>query len=420
MKANIQDYFKHLCSSFTLKKSKIIGTWVSLKSYFVLKRDIILEKLHSNVLFMLLKKRREWILSSFKNYSLFLVWGSVWLACVRIFQIWITDSWWYLDTYYKTTAFSFFCTTVMIILRYLKDKGYFQRGQENSEKWRKYTKMVAAEHRLEWNFMFSRSLFLLLTFDFIFLTFYRDNHAGESLSNFGMMTSSLVFFCYIINHFYIYYWIRKTPTPSELLLEPPAVYKRILSTQTMDKILSRKYTTRTRAERLRLFYTNNKKEVWATTVGVATVLYWTTGTDRSIADYNGETTYNARVSTLSRGWYTTVPKVRMRAEQLTAWGIDPSDFCYENSKRLNDNELNTVYERIRDEKYPKPYKLELENLKSNLEATQSNLEATQSNLEATQSNLEITKSELILQREKNLDLERRLLDLERAKESENR
>jgi hypothetical protein len=87
-------------------------------------------------------------------------------------------------------------------------------------------------------------------------------------------------------------------------------------------------------------------------------------------------------------------------------GIDPLDFCYENSKRLNDNELNSVYKRVRDEKYPKTYKLELQNLKSNLEATQSNFK--------------MTKSDLMFQREKNVDLERRLLDLERVREGEDR
>ena len=57
-----------------------------------------------------------------------------------------------------------------------------------------------------------------------------------------------------------------------------------------------------------------------------------------------------------------------------------------------------------DEKYPKPYKLELQSLKSNLEATQSSLE--------------MSKSELMLEREKSLDLGRRILNLERAKETE--
>ena len=408
------NYCKRLCLFFTSKGSAILDRLVNLKNRFVLKQSMVLEKLHSNAFFMLLKKRREWIFSSFRNYSLFLIWGSVWLACVRIFQIWATDSWWYLDIYYKTTAFSFFFTTVMITLRYLKDKGYFQRGEENREKWRKYKELVAAKHDLDWNFKFSRSLVFLLTLHFLFLNFYRDDHVGESLSNLGMITSSVVFFCYMINHFYISYWIRKTPTPTELLLEPPGVYKRVLSIQMIDRILIRKYTTRTKVERLKLFYTTNKKEIWATSLGVATALYWATGTDRTIADYNEETTYGSRVYTTSKGgWYTTDPKIKTRAHQLLRWGFDPSEFCHENSKRLNSEEVNSIYERIKDEKYPKPYKLELQNLKSNLEATQSNLEATQSNLETT-------KSELRLQREKNLDLERRLLDLEKAKETENR
>lgn len=407
MKNAVYNYYQRLCLFFTSKGSKVCNKLIKLKDHFVLKQNMILEKLHSNTLFTFIKKRREWVFSSFRNYALFLIWGSVWLSCVRIFQIWATDSWWYLDIYYKTTAFSFFFTAVMIILRYLKDKGYFQRGEGNKEKWRKYTEVVATKHGLDWNFKFSRSLFVLLTFHFLFLTFYRDNHVGETLSNFGMIVSSLIFFCYMVNHFYISYWIRKTPTPTELLLEPPNIYKRVLSIQTIDKILTRKYATRTKVERLKLFYTTNKKEIWATSLGVATALYWATGTDRTIADYNEETTYGSRVYTTSKGgWYTTDPKIKTRAHQLLRWGIDPSEFCYENSKRLDSKEVNVIYERIKDEKYPKPYKLELQSMQSNLEATQSNLEAT--------------KSELMLQREKNLDLERRLLDLERAKETESK
>lgn len=81
------------------------------------------------------------------------------------------------------------------------------------------------------------------------------------------------------------------------------------------------------------------------------------------------------------------------------WGFGVADLCFQDTKRLDEEKVNSAYEGLKDEKYPKPYKLELQNLKSNLE---------------------MTKSELMLQREKNLDLERRLLDLERAKETENR
>jgi len=52
---------------------------------------------------------------------------------------------------------------------------------------------------------------------------------------------------------------------------------------------------------------------------------------------------------------------------------------------------------LKDEKYPKPYKLELQNLKSNLEAT---------------------KLELNDQKRRNEDLERRLSNLEKLKEIE--
>jgi hypothetical protein len=174
--------------------------------------------------------------------------------------------------------------------------------------------------------------------------------------------------------------------------------------------LTRKYSTRTRFERFKAAYSNNKKEVWATTLGIATVLFWATGTDRSIADYNQETSYGSRVYTTTKGgWYTQNPRIRTRTEQLIRWGIDPTDLCYEDSKRLNEEEVNSTYERIKDEKYPKPYKAEIKELKSNLEATQSNLEATQSNLEAAY-------SEIARQAERNNDLERRLVSLEKGKE----
>ena len=365
-------------------------------------------------IYVFLKTRREWVQSSLRNYTLFLLWGSISLATIRFFQMWITNSWHLINFYYTSVAFSFFFTFVLISLRYFKDKGYFKRGDDNREKWKCYQKFVAEKRNLKWNFVFSRSLIILFTLDFLFLNFYRDFHVGETLSNIGMSISSLVFFCYVVNHFYIVYWMKKTPTPEELLLEPPGIYIKIASIPAIDKILSRKYSTRTRAERLRLFYNNNKKEVWATTLAFATAIYWANGTDRAIADYNEETTYGSRVYTTSKGgWYTTDPKIKTRAYQLMRWGVDPTELCYEDSKRLNGQEVNTVYERLKNEKYPKPYMLELQNLKSNLEATQSNLEASRSNLDAT-------KRELDKQKFRNDDLERRLVALEKSKEIENK
>ena len=392
-----------------------------INSDFKSLKDELIDKLENNSIYCFIKKRRDWINASFRNYALFLLWGSISLSLIRFFQMWVTDSWHLINFYYTSVTFSFFFTFIMISLKYLKDKGYFKRSDENREKWKAYKDFVAEKHQLKWNFVFSQSLFVLLTLDFIFLNFYRDSHVGETLSNIGMFFFSFVFFCYIVNHFYIVYWIKKTPTPIELMLEPPTVYVKIASIGAIDKILSRKYSTRTRAERLRIFYSNNKKEIWATTLGVATVMYWATGTDRAVADFNNETTYGSRVYTSSKsGWYSTDPKIKTRAHRLLEWGVDPSDLCYENSKRLNSEEVNSTYERIRDEKYPKPYITELKSLKSNLEATQSNLEATQSNLEATQSNLKSTELELKNQRLRNDNLEKRLRSLEKVKEFENR
>lgn len=131
------------------------------------------------------------------------------------------------------------------------------------------------------------------------------------------------------------------------------------------------------------------------------------GTDRSVADYNHETTYGSRVYTSTKqGWYTQEPKIRDRAEQLAKWGIDPAELRYNESKRLNEEQVNSTYGRIKDERYPKPYKAELRELKSHLETTQSHLE--------------LTRSELDSQKLRNDDLERRLAALERLKEAENK
>lgn len=153
---------------------------------------MILGRLHSNTLFMLLKKRREWILLSFRNYSLFLIWGSISLSLIRLFQIWVTGSWHLINFYYASVTFSFLIfsfliTFTPIFLRYLKDRGYFKSGEQNKEKWKAYQQFVAEKHKLKWNFIFSRSLIVLFTLDFLFVRFYRDNHVGETLCHVGMV-----------------------------------------------------------------------------------------------------------------------------------------------------------------------------------------------------------------------------------------
>jgi hypothetical protein len=133
-----------------------------------------------------------------------------------------------------------------------------------------------------------------------------------------MLISSFALFCYFLNHCYLYYWMRKTPTPQELLLEPSKAYMKLLSIPVIDGILSRRYGTRSRAERLRLFYSNNKKEVWVTTLGFAGLTYWAMGTDLNRAIYSQETPYGARVATSTKhGWYAVNPKVNERAHQLS-------------------------------------------------------------------------------------------------------
>ncbi len=370
-------------------------------------KDNILQGVNKLWIYSFFKKKHEWINASLRNYALFLLWGSISLATIRFFQMWVTNSWHLINFYYTSVAFSFFVTFVFTSLRYFKDKGYFKRGQENSQKWINYKNYVADKHNLRWNFLFSRSIVILLPLDGIFHTLYAQSHGGELLTNVGMFTFTLVFFCYFINHCYLVHWIRKTQIPDELLLEPSGIFVKIASIPVIDKILSRKYSTRTRAERLRLFYSNNKKEVWSTGLGVATALWWANGGDNTIAGFTGETSYGARAyNSTTEGWFTTDPKLKRRAHSLSRWGSDPSMYCYEGSKRLDPNKLNSAYEAMRDEKCPSRHRMEVRDLKSTLESTRSTLEDTRLELER--------------QAQANEALARRLDALERAKEVENR
>jgi hypothetical protein len=59
----------------------------NLKQYFDSLKINLISKIESNPIYAFLKKRREWINASFRNYTLFLLWGSISLATVRFFQM---------------------------------------------------------------------------------------------------------------------------------------------------------------------------------------------------------------------------------------------------------------------------------------------------------------------------------------------
>ena len=68
--------------------------------------------------------------------------------------------------------------------------------------------------------------------------------------------------------------MRKTPIPTELLLEPPKLDTRLVSVPAIGKILIRDYGTASRAERFKAAYNSSKKEFWGGAVlGFATLLY---------------------------------------------------------------------------------------------------------------------------------------------------
>lgn len=67
--------------------------------------------------------------------------------------------------------------------------------------------------------------------------------------------------------------MKKTPTPEELLLEPPKIYTKLASIPPIGRVLLRGYGTASRIERFRAAYNNNKKEFWGAALGVATVSY---------------------------------------------------------------------------------------------------------------------------------------------------
>lgn len=194
-------------------------------------------------------------------------------------------------------------------------------------------------------FFFSKSFLFILLLNSCFLYLYRDYYHGSLLSNIGMFFFTVIFVLYALNHFYIVYLMYKTPTPDELLLEPPSFYLKLTSFKFVDRILFRKYSTRTRYQRVQDLYTQNKKAVWATTLGTASLLFTAQGTDRTWGDLTGHTTPGQRLYTSStHGWVTLDPRIKRRAEQLQRWGIDPKQFCYDGLKELDSSSINEVYE----------------------------------------------------------------------------
>jgi hypothetical protein len=178
------------------------------------------------------------------------------------------------------------------------------------------------------------------------------------------------------------------------LLEPPKYYYSICNTRLVGGFIDRKYSTRTktRVEQARLFYTQNKKLVWVTVAATGALLTSLGQADSRVADLADETTKLARWGDLhDLGVYTSDPKIRRRVRSLARYkGIDAQDLTFPDSKELDPDKVNLVYE----EQCWTPEKRHYKNLVKSLEAEVESQNVNQARLEAQAARLEAQAARL--------------------------
>lgn len=394
---------------------RIFNFITQLKERFVTfsnELKLFLEKFYIFALVFKFKRKMD---ESILVFSLFILWGTFSFALTRGFWIWYLNLWDQLNIYLFSVAISLTLSILIILKRYLRTKGHFQAFEDNQMKLRFYEDYVGEKYGIRPNIAFKKmgKFLFISTFVFYNLVFHFDNVIFLWI----LTILSPTLFLYFFNSIYLCWFFFKTPMPNNMLLQPPRAVSFFFT-----KVLKRDYSSSAR------FWTSNRKDLMPIALGTGAVITAAFSADSALASHTGETQYGSRVYTrLKGGWYTTDPKIKRRAHSLSWWGVEPSQYCYEGSKRLNPDRLNQAYETMRDEKYPSPRRTEMRELKSNLENTTSALEATQSALETTKLEMENTRLEmentrleLERQAQANESLARRLESLEKSKEVESK
>jgi hypothetical protein len=107
--------------------------------------------------------------------------------------------------------------------------------------------------------------------------------------------------------------------------------------------------------------------------------------------------------------------------------VDPSEFCYENSKCLNSTQVNAAYNEWYIKEYPDSPKARYLIAERGFELEKSRRGDLEKEFDDLEKEFELEKSrrgdlekEFELEKSRRGDLERRIADLEKSKEVENR
>lgn len=120
---------------------------------------------------------------------------------------------------------------------------------------------MAEKYNIKYNLMFSRVGPMMICVAMCSLIELPHSIWGQ------IAVASFILACllFLINYFYVWRCIFKTPVPDHLLLEPPKYYYRIFNTKMVDNFIRRRYSTggkaRFRLDQAKAFYTQNKKLV---------------------------------------------------------------------------------------------------------------------------------------------------------------
>lgn len=336
-----------------------------------------------------LRKKQEWALSSWYNYAVVLFGGSIWLAFVRYFQIWSTNSWELIHWYYSGVAFSFFAAFFMILVKYFREKGYFRRSELNSHKRDRYLRIVSDAHDIKLNLLFAKSWIVLMILYNLHIWVYEryPTFIGQKVTLFIIL---ILLVLYIINHFYISRCIKKTAKPVELLREPPKWFEKLCSTKYVNTILLRKYSTIPKSKRSWFFYEANRESFAKIGLGLGGVITTSFAAENFYSIATGDVGPLAKAYTKTcLGWYTHNPHIKKYAHELERWGFDLSTLKYVNSSELDGELVKETYKRIKNEKYPNVNLEELNSLKLKFLELQENSEIMKQRLK-TLENVEPT------------------------------
>lgn len=334
--------------------------WKSVKNFFCESLNNVkhrlaqfINQLGLNWVVNLFRKRAEWIQSSIFNYSIFFFGGTLSLAIVRYFQIWITNSWDYMSLYYMGVTSSFCVSCFAVLSKYLAVNGYLDRKIENKKKWKAYEALVSQKHNLDPNFRIDAlglPLFFLTAFSFSFLL----RVGGVAAGHFMLIISGLLI-CYVINRLYIYYYMIKTPIPQESFLTPSNFLVKAVGVWPLNRLFVREYSTRTRFQRAQALTTQSGKHFWPLLTSISALTVAALAIDDSMAFRNGETLLSTRAQDrYTRGWTTNSFKARERAIFLeTEMGQDIKH-CINPGGRLNNRKIHVLYNQHKANNFELP------------------------------------------------------------------